>query len=132
MWYFEAAARNYFVEIRWLLLTTGLESLVHIKDERLHNKSFARPTKVFVDRLLALGGIDCTFAVSEEDLIKMYKERSMVAHGISIGSLDPEKKSLYRREENLLRDILRKALLEPNFAAIFQSNASVQSHLPLR
>src|SRR5262249_24076185 len=54
LWHHEAAARHSFIDLRWPLLTTSLEALVRIKDERLPSGRFAGSTKVFVDRLLAI------------------------------------------------------------------------------
>src|SRR5260370_36993034 len=35
LWYFEMAARNYFADVRWTLISTGLEALIHT--ERGHS-----------------------------------------------------------------------------------------------
>ena len=52
----------------------------------------------------------------------MYDERSALAHGQVFGTLDLTRKTLYRRMEALLRGILKKAILDPGFGAIFASD----------
>jgi hypothetical protein len=131
MWYCETAFRSYYVDLRWPLLTTGLEALIHIDGERFGGR-FAGSTKVFVDRLLALGGIEAAFLVPENDLRAMYGHRSGLVHGQTLGTLDPARRALYSRKEQLLRGILRKAILDPAFRALFTTDAAIQEGLPLR
>lgn len=132
LWHHEAAARHYFIDLRWPLLTTCLEALVRIKDEKLPSGQFAGSTKVFVDRLLAIGSLDAALAVSEMNLRGMYDQRSLLAHGLRFGNLDVTSKALYRAQECLVRGIIRKALLESTFWNIFVSDANIAAHLPLR
>ncbi len=132
LWHHEAAARHSFIDLRWPLLTTCLEALVRIKDERLPSGQFAGSTKVFVDRLLAIGSLDATLAVSETDLRGIYEQRSLLAHGLAFGTLDELSKALYRAQERLVRGIIRKAVLEPAFCDIFVSDTKLAAHLPLR
>ncbi|MGH2360049.1 MAG: hypothetical protein ACRDGM_05845 [bacterium] len=132
LWHHEAAARHSFIDLRWPLLTTCLEALVRIKDEKLPSGQFAGSTKVFVDRLLAIGGFDATLAVPEAELRGMYAQRSLLAHGLGFGSLDDASKVLYRVQECLVRGTIRKALLDSAFRNFFVSDANVAGHLPLR
>lgn len=132
LWHFEAVSRNYFIDLRWPLLTTCLESLVKIKDEFLPKKRPAGSTKVFVDRLLAIGNMDPALAVPESDLRAMYEERSLLTHGLAFVALDESRNALYRTQERLARGIIRKALLDPTFRAIFASDAALAAGLPLR
>lgn len=132
LWHHEAAARHSFIDLRWPLLTTCLEALVRIKDEKLPSGQFAGSTKVFVDRLLAIGRLDATLAVAEAELRGIYAQRSLLAHGLAFGSLDDASKALYRVQERLVRGIIRKALLDSTFRNIFVSDANVAGHLPLR
>jgi hypothetical protein len=134
LWHHEALARQYFIDLRWPLLTTCLEALVRIKDERLPSGQFAGSTKVFVDRLLAIGGLDPSLAAREAELRDMYEQRSLLAHGLALafGALDAARKTLYRTQERLVLGIIRKALLDSTFRNIFASDASVAARLPLR
>ncbi len=132
LWYHEAVSRHYFIDLRWPLLTTCLESLLRIKDERLPNNRHAGSTKVFVDRLHAIGNLEPALAVPESELRLMYEERSLLTHGLSFGALDEPRQELYRAQERLARGIIRKALLEPQFRALFASDATLAAGLPLR
>lgn len=132
LWYHEAVSRHYFIDLRWPLLTTCLESLVRIKDERLPNNRHAGSTKVFVDRLHAIGNLEPALAVPESELRLMYEERSLLTHGLSFVALDEPRKALYRTQERLARGIIRKVLLEPKFRALFASDAALAAGLPLR
>ena len=132
LWHHETAARQYFIDLRWTLLTTSLEALVRIKDERLPSRRFAGSTQVFVDRLLAIGNMDGTLAVEEAELREMYAQRSLLTHGLAFGTLDEEHKAVYRAQERLVRGILRKAFLDLSFRDIFGSDMSIATRLPLR
>lgn len=132
LWYHEAAAQNYYIDIRWPLVTAGLEALIHIDGERLASGKYAGSTKVFVDRLLGLGNVDAAFSIPESDLYAMYDARSGLAHGQPFGTLDAPRKFLYSREEALLRMVARQALTDPAIGAIFASDAEVKRRLPLR
>src|SRR5712664_1358326 len=54
LWHHEAVARHYFIDLRWPLLTTCIEALVRIRDERLTAGrgagKYAGSLKVFLDR----------------------------------------------------------------------------------
>jgi hypothetical protein len=132
LWHHEAAARNSFIDLRWPLLTTCLEALVRIKDEKMPSGQFAGSTRVFVNRLVAIGHLDPALAVPEAELREIYAQRSLLAHGLAYGGLDETSKALYRNQERLVRGVIRKALLDPTFRHIFQSDANIAKHLPLK
>jgi len=131
LWHHEAAARNSFIDLRWPLLTTCLEALVRIKDEKLPSGQFAGSTRVFVDRLAAIGKLDSTLAIPEDEVREMYAQRSLLAHGLAYGSLDDASKAVYLDQERLVRGVIRKALLDSAFRNIFVSDANIAKHLPL-
>ena len=133
MWFYEYLSRTSVLDIRWALLITAFESLVKIDDERDPTTGkYAGSTKSFVDRLTALKTFDSSLYVPRGDLEKIYKERSNLVHGLDVASLAPGKKDLYRKAETLIRNILRKAILDTTFASIFDSDASIKRTLPLR
>lgn len=132
LWYFETAMRTLHADVRWPLVTTALEALVHIEGERLDNGRYAGSTKVFVDRLLGLGKMDKQFGVSEQDLRDMYTERSGPVHGQPLGQLQGRRRDLYKKKEDLLRGILQRSILDASFAATFADDATIQQALPLR
>jgi len=131
----ETSFLNYYVEYSWPLIITGFESLVRIKDEKIAGRKGKRVSvnskRVFVDRLSALGMIDPVLALSRNDLEEIYDLRSDIVHGSGFPDLDDERKRLFRCARGLLRSILRKALLEPGFAAIFAKDEDIRRFLPL-
>ena len=133
LFYFEYAALTYFIDLRWVAITTACESLVHIDGEREPSQPqrYARSTNVFVTRMARLSALALDAPLSEADLIAMYRQRSALAHGQDFTGLTPEKRRLYCLQEDALRAILRKAVLERQFAELFQSDASVQAAFPL-
>jgi hypothetical protein len=133
LWFYEAAFRQAYVDLRWSFLVTALEALVHIPKERLADgKGKAGTTQVFVDRLLHFATLDHQLAISEQKLRDFYDERSTVAHGQVFSKLDQRLRELYDDLEEFSRRVLRKAIIEPGFAACFASDTQIQTTLPLR
>jgi hypothetical protein len=133
LWFYEAAFRQYYVDLRWAFLVMALEALVHIRKEKLPSgKRFVGTTKVFVDRLLHLGTLDSALTIPEQTLFDFYEERSVVAHGQVFGRLGARLSSLYDELEEFARRILRKAVLDPGFAGVFITDAQIKAALPLR
>jgi hypothetical protein len=133
LFYYEYAALTYFTELRWVALTTACESLVHIDGERESQNpaKYARSTRVFVTRMSRLTEFALGKAISDDDLAKMYRQRSALAHGQDFAGMTPEKRSLYGLQERALMLILKKAVLDPAFGAMFRDEAAVQAALPL-
>jgi len=134
LWYHETAARNYYMEIRWPLLITGIEALVHIAGEMnpKNPRRYAGSTHVFVDRMLAIGRIESALSISEDDLRAIYDRRSSLTHGQSYASLKTEDKKLYSLTENSLRNILLKAIVDTRFGSIFAAENALKNELRLR
>jgi hypothetical protein len=131
LWYFEVASRSYFLDVSWALLSTGLEALVRIRDERTVNGAKVGSTRAFVERLSQIGRLDSSLYVSEADLRDIYELRSSIIHGFIPAVADPRSRSLFELKQSLLRGILRKALLDRSFAAIFASDDNLQRALPI-
>jgi hypothetical protein len=133
LWYLESAFRSYFVEHRWPFLVAGLESLVHIRDEKSppNSRRWATSTEVFVKRLGKVGKRLQESAFDDEKLRKMYDRRSGLVHGQGLGQMEEETRGLYPATESLLRTGLRRALLDTVFAAIFRSDYAVSQELPI-
>lgn len=68
LWYYEAAFRLYYVDLRWAFMVTALEALVHIRKDELPSDRWVRTTRVFVDRLIHLGTLDAARTVPEQEL----------------------------------------------------------------
>jgi hypothetical protein len=131
LWYFEMAARAYYSDIRWPLLVTALESLVRIKDERRANGNPVGSTAGFVERLAQIGQTDPALALPETQLTAIYERRSDLVHALAVVDLAGETRSLYRALENLTRAVIRKAILQPTFAAHFASDMALAHAFPL-
>jgi len=133
LFYFEYAALTYFIDLRWVSLTTACESLIHIDGERdpANPQRFAGSTQVFVTRMSQLTRAVLGAALPEVDLRAMYRARSALAHGQDFTGLTSENRRLYVLHEDTLRAILRKVVLEQAFAATFQDDTSIQATLPL-
>lgn len=136
LWYSEYAARSYFIDFRWPQVVTGLEALVKIYGELAPTKKGKRrkvgSTESFVSRLSQLGQLDRRLAISEKDLTEIYDTRSVLTHGQPLGALDQHKRDLYAAAEQLLRGILFRAIVDTTLGSIFASDASIQSHLPVK
>jgi hypothetical protein len=115
------------------LLVTALEALAHVRDEKLPNGKWPGTRKVFADRLMHLGTLDPTLVIGQQKLYGFYEERSVVAHGAKSRRDDrAASETLYEELEDFARRVLRKAVLEPEFAACFASDEEIQARLPLR
>ncbi|MGE3494170.1 MAG: hypothetical protein AB7N73_05680 [Gemmatimonadales bacterium] len=131
LWHLEAAFHTHFIDLRWPILTTALEALVRIPDEQ-HGGRFVGSTKCFVDRMVALGQIESTLVVSESDLKAMYSHRSQYTHGLRPQNLTLTARALYERQEEVCRQIIRRAILDNTFGGIFATDATIKSAMPLR
>jgi hypothetical protein len=121
--YHEYIHQLFYVDARWPMAVTGLESLVHTDRER--------STRQFVARLLGVQRELGVALMSELDLAASYDLRSRLAHGQALGGLPEPHKLLYAGLEALLRLAVRTAILSPPFAAAFDSDASIRAHWPL-
>jgi hypothetical protein len=133
LFYFEMVALTQWVELRWVTLTTACESLIHVDGERDPNNParYAGSTYVFVRRMALLTTLVDGAPIPDDDLREMYRQRSALAHGLDFTGMTPEARRLYGNQESALRRILLKAVLEPAFAALFVTDPSIQTVLPL-
>lgn len=133
LFHHENAARTHFIDARWPILVTGIESLVRIRDEKdpRNSAQFAGSTRVFVRRVEQLARELGVPGVSEADLREVYGLRSELVHGLGSSHLDPRIQRGIALTEELLRAVLRKAVLDPTFAARFESDAALSTTLPL-
>ena len=119
MWHFEYASRVYYVELRWTLIATGLEALVHTDMGRSTRQFKVRVSKMATE----LGMTD----LNEADAGEAYHIRSRLAHGSGLESLTAEKRDLYGRMENVLRKALLRAITDSNFSHIFDSDQNIRT-----
>lgn len=122
LWYHEFAARTREVSVRWTLVCTALEALVHT--DRLHS------TKQFKKRVPQLAKELGTCQFSEDDAETAYDLRSRVSHGQGLASLKAQDRNLYERMENVLRHTLVHTIHHPEFAQAFESDQTIQTRWP--
>lgn len=121
IWHFEYAARIFELEVRWALLVTGIESLIHTWGEN----QFAKR----LPRLCHDIGLD---KIDFNEAKKMYKFRSSYVHGKGIlkdNILDMNE--LYCKMEYILRMIIKAAIINPELALIFSSSKEVKKKWPI-
>lgn len=123
LWQHEFLHQLYFVDTRWPLAASGLEAFIHTDPYQ--------STKQFVQRLLGVQeDLDIELA-DEETLYRLYDRRSAVAHGKRLGDLDEETRADYVSLEDLLREVLRAAILDSDFASIFEDPHEIRSRWPI-
>lgn len=123
LWHHEFAARIQEISVRWTLICTALEALVHT--DRLGS------TKQFTRRVSKLAGEFQTVQFSEDDAKEAYDFRSRISHGQGLTSLSDKNRDLYERMEELLRQSVVRAILNPDFAKIFSSDVEIKKHWSL-
>jgi hypothetical protein len=120
LWYNEYAARTYFADVRWTMIATALEALIHT-DRR-------GSTAQFVSRTAKLANVLGIASFTEDNALRFYDRRSSLAHGQGVGSLRPEDQLLYVLGEDLLRTVLARAILDSSFAATFEDEDNIRKH----
>jgi len=120
LWYFEMAARNYFANVRWPLISTGLEALIHTERERSGHQFRTRTAK-----LATYLGLT-TFTV--DSALNFYDLRSQLSHGQGVGTLSSKEYELYRLAEDVLRGILLRSIMDKSLASTFADNTSIVSN----
>jgi hypothetical protein len=120
LWYNEYAARTYFADVRWTMIATALEALIHTDRNGSTAQFVTRTTKMAI----AVG----LHAFNKDNALQFYDRRSSLAHGQGLGSLRSEDQLLYILGEDLLRAVLKTAVLDSQFATTFKDNNSIRQH----
>lgn len=120
LFYNELAARNYYADVRWTLIATALEALIHTEVGRSTFQFKTRSAKLAT----AVGVTDFT----EESAGAFYHLRSQIAHGQGVGELSAEDYRVYRAGEDVLRAVLTKSILDPAFAATFTDEETIRTN----
>lgn len=123
LWQHEYASRTYYIEVRWTLVATGLEALLHTDRTNSTLQFKARVSKMAAD----LGIAD----FSQTDAEDAYDIRSRLAHGQGFESLTNTERDLYRRMENTLRKALLRAIMDSSFCHIFLSDENIRTQWPV-
>jgi hypothetical protein len=82
-----------WIDVRWTVIATALESLLHTDHKR--------STKQFVDRVTALA-TRLKVGFSPQDAKDAYDKRSSLAHGQKLDTTDDTTTALYCRMEEVL------------------------------
>lgn len=120
LWYFDYAQRTYYADLRWTMIATALEALIHTGTQ-----GSTRHFKYRVPPLAADVGAP-TMTPSESDAA--YDFRSRLSHGDAFLYDMPQADiNLYDKLEETLRLAILKAFREPNFARIFLDDATIDA-----
>jgi hypothetical protein len=123
-WYHEYAAWSYELNVRWVLVVTGLEALVHTP--------WVPSTAQFTTRIPLLANEVGVPSVTTDEAGQMYNVRSSFAHGENLASLDEEYRGLYYKMESLLRRTVDRAIFDREFAAVFSDEATINKRWPVQ
>jgi hypothetical protein len=126
LWNHEYGACIYWLNVRWTVMTTALEALVHT--DRYQS------TKQFVTRAAALAA-EVGVAFTEADADEAYELRSAWAHGAALSIKHPAGDDhpfeLGSRMEAVLRGSVRRAIEDVSFRAIFVDDATIRAKWPI-
>ena len=146
-WNLQYSAYQYFLEVRTLLLVSGLEALLYTTSPKPKNRGRQPGTeKQFISRTTQLAEL-LNLPFNNADAQAFWKHRSNVAHGRDpwaarrnasdvvqnppqLSKSDEDVKR-YLRADRLLRTTVLKCLLNGQFAALFTSDDTVDKHFPL-
>lgn len=123
LWHHEYASRTYYIEVRWTVVATGLEALVHTDRTNSTVQFKERVSNMAAD----LGITD----FSQTDADNAYDIRSRLAHGQGLASLTDAERDLYRRMENTLRKAMLRAITDSSFSHIFDSDQNIRKQWPV-
>lgn len=123
LWHHEFASRIQEISVRWTLICTALEALVHTDR--------SGSTKQFTKRVSLLASELGTVPFSEDDAEEAYDFRSRISHGHGLASLSNKARNLYERMEEVLRKSLMRAIRDRDFVKIFESDMEIRNRWPV-
>ena len=141
-WSVQHAAFQYFFEVRTLLVVSGLDALVHVRTPGRRLSTGAQ----FTNRTVQLAA-DLGVWFTMDDAKAVWEHRSDIAHGRdpwaflkdSNGKM-PQPQTLSKNDdvvrryiaaEQILRAAILKCLKEPDFAAKFSSDDTIEKAYPV-
>lgn len=124
MWLLEYAFRIYEIDVRWTLIATGIEALIHTDRHA--------STKQFVERIQKLSIDVGAGTIKEAEAKDMYHRRSSLAHGQGLEGLTQKKKILYKKMEEILRRTIRKSILDQPFNDFLSDKNEIKNKWPIR
>lgn len=122
LWYFEYTARSHFVDVRWPLMATIAETLLSTSDDATRN--FVKRVPQVAERL--------GLRISKRDASEMWRTRSKIIHGAAARALSARDLALYALLEDLIRVMLRTALLDRKFRKVFSADESINEAFPIQ
>ncbi|MEW6357756.1 MAG: hypothetical protein AB1696_15595 [Planctomycetota bacterium] len=123
MLYCDEAAYCDHINLRWTLVATAIEALVHT--DRM------KSTKQFVKRVPLLMAEVGGSPISKREAEDMYEYRSALAHGEGLNQSPATLKNLYLKMEQLLRLTLLHAIQQPTFAQFLADPNQVKAKWPV-
>jgi hypothetical protein len=123
LWYHEYAVRTYYIEIRWVLIATGLEALVHAGHERSTRQFKCRISQLATE--LGVTGL----GISEAK--RAYEHRSSLAHGRQLGQVSDPDRELYQSMETTLRRAILRAIEDDAFASVLKDSEKIKTRWPI-
>jgi hypothetical protein len=147
-WNVQHAAYQYFFEVRTLLVVSGLEALLHTRDPKPQSSNQKLPGtgRQFVTRSKQLAEL-LNVHFTADDAKAVWEHRSDVSHGRDPwaarqnargGQQQPPELTKndpfvrrYLQAEKLLRTTVLRCLSDRQFAAMFESDASVEKFFPV-
>jgi len=118
LWYYDYTQKTYYADLRWTLVATALEALIHTGTRG--------STKHFTQRVPALAADVGAPTLTTDECEAAYDFRSRLSHGDGFLSDMPAADiTLYDKLEETLRLAILKAFMEPQFASIFLDDATI-------
>jgi len=125
LWYFDYAQRTYYADLRWTMIATALEALIHT--------GRGGNTRHFKYRVPALAAEVGAPTMSTPEADAAYDHRSRLSHGDAFLHDIPQADiNLYDKIEATLRLAILKAFREPAFAAIFLDDSQIEARWPAK
>jgi hypothetical protein len=127
-WNHEYAMRTYYLDARWTLIVSGLESLINTNERKCQLQFVER-----CSQLAAQGSIDLT----TDELKLGYHLRSKLVHaenflfGLESALPKSEQIALYEKLEELLRETVFRSLTDAAFGESFRDATSVKAAFPV-
>lgn len=121
-WNHEYAMRSFYLDMRWVLVVSGLEALVTIGESDLGRQ--------FRERVGQLAG-EFRVDLTDDDLRLAWTLRSKLVHaetflyGLESRLPRSAQSELYEKLESLLRITIRRCLLDDEFGSYFQDDEAI-------
>jgi len=122
LWYYEYCSWQKYIDIRWTLVSTALESIVHTG--RHHS---TRQFTVRIPKLAEAVGM----IIQEKEAEQFYDLRSNLVHS-GLGDLSTDNQRLYCLMEELLRRVIKYSIINPKFSAFLADCNQIQNAWPLQ